>query len=155
MGRRQTALQTRARTLAPVLALALVAGCATTAGYEQILNSWIGSGESQLVAAWGPPDSFYVTPDGDRVLTYRRSRTVTGGGYPISYPVTQDTYGTVTGADGSLGTFSGTTTTYVTQTTPVYSQTFRCITHFTVRKKTGQIATWRWRGNDCVAVPQD
>ena len=42
----------------------LLTGCATTAGYEKILNSWVGDNADHLVSSWGPPASSYQLTDG-------------------------------------------------------------------------------------------
>lgn len=47
-----------------ILVLLLLAGCATTAGYEKILNSWVGDNVDHLVSSWGPPASSYQLSDG-------------------------------------------------------------------------------------------
>ena len=33
----------------------LLTGCATTANYEKLLSSWVGSPESALISSWKDP----------------------------------------------------------------------------------------------------
>lgn len=35
---------------------AILSACATTANYEKILQSWVGSEEIDLIRKWGPPN---------------------------------------------------------------------------------------------------
>lgn len=119
-----------------VILLALLAtACATTARYEEILKSWVGSSESELVSSWGPPTSFYEAQDGARMLTYRTGRSgVTSIPQYQSVPTTT-AYGY---------TSYQTTTTYQT-----VSYNYWCETTFTV--KNDEIVYWQWQGNNCRA----
>lgn len=47
--------------------------CATTAGYEEVLNSWVGSDISMLIESWGPPSQTYNLPDGRTMYTWDTS----------------------------------------------------------------------------------
>ncbi len=59
-----------------LLALAgFLGGCATTGKYETVLDTWIGSGEVELVKAWGPPQSVYEV-GGSKFLTYSTRRNI-------------------------------------------------------------------------------
>lgn len=136
-----------------VVLLMILSGCATTANYEKLLNSWVGENVDDLVMKWGPPASTYPLSDGGRVLEYRRERNVQIGGYTTMVPQTTYNSGTVNayGAGGSAyGTYSGTSTTYVQQTTPTQNIPMECITRFTVNAQ-GLITNWAWQGNDCKA----
>ncbi len=53
----------------------LLASCATTAGYEKILNSWVGREEIDLVRTWGPPLQTYETA-GRKFLSYSSEKMV-------------------------------------------------------------------------------
>jgi hypothetical protein len=57
-----------------VVALALLAGCGP--GYQNVVSSYVGSPEGDLISSWGVPDSTYRGDDGARYLTYRSSRTL-------------------------------------------------------------------------------
>lgn len=119
--------------------------CATTAGYEAILNTWKGVTEEKLVAKWGPPRSVYKQSNGGRILTYNRSRSVYVPGTTTTTP--QSNFVT-TVVGGQM--VSGYVTTDVTTTTPGYTTNLSCTTHFYVNAS-GIIYSWRWRGNSCRA----
>jgi len=45
-----------------------LAACATEAGYREIVESWIGAREADLVASvWGPPQRVYEVAGGTRI----------------------------------------------------------------------------------------
>ena len=56
-------------------------GCATTANYENILNTWVGSHVDNLVSSWGPPQGAFKLSDGSTVIEYIRSNNAQIGGY--------------------------------------------------------------------------
>lgn len=133
---------------------AFVSACASTANYERILSSWVGSDVDSLVVKWGPPSNSYPLSNGGKVLEYSSQRNVQLGGYTTTVPQTTYTSGTanVYGSGGSAyGNYSGTSTTYVQRTTPVQNIAMQCITRFTVDAR-GTITNWAWQGNDCKAT---
>lgn len=136
------------------LLVLLLVGCATTANYEKLLQSWVGSSADNLVMRWGPPASSYPLSNGGRVLEYSDQRNIQLGGYTTTVPQTTYTTGTanIHGTGGSAnGTYSGTSTTYVQKTTPVQNIAMQCITRFTVDAQ-GTITNWAWQGDDCKAM---
>ena len=52
-----------------------LSACATTAGYEKVLNSWVGAQEIDLVRRWGPPVQSYET-GGRKFIVYSSRRNV-------------------------------------------------------------------------------
>ena len=62
------------RSLIGLIAVALVAGCATTSNYEDLLKTWVGRSEDELVQTWGPPSSVYQAA-GAKYLTYTKNQT--------------------------------------------------------------------------------
>jgi hypothetical protein len=131
----------------------LLSGCATTANYEKMLSSWVGSHVDNLVSKWGPPRSSYPLSDGGAVLEYSNQRNVQIGGYTTTVPQTTYNSGTANayGTGGSAsGTYSGTSTTYVQQTAPVQNIAMQCTTRFTINAQK-IITKWAWQGNDCRA----
>jgi len=134
-----------------LLFFAMLAGCATTAGYEAILNTWVGSSEENLISTWGAPQSTYELNGGGKILTYENRRNVQIGGIPITKPVTTYSNGTINGDVNA--NYSGTSTTYVQSTTPVQNIAMVCTTRFTVRN--GIVQTWAWQGNACRAKAPD
>lgn len=137
-----------------IFVLLLVTGCATTAGYEMVLNSWVGQSADRLISSWGVPANSTQLSDGGRVLEYSNQRNVQLGGYTTTVPQTTYQTGTanVYGSNGSsaYGNYNGTSTTYVQQTSPVQNITMRCVTRFTVNAQE-IITNWAWQGNDCKA----
>lgn len=132
----------KCRVFGSIMAVALVmSGCATTAGYEKLLNEWLGKEESSLVSSWGPPQGLYVSPDGHRILTYVDERTLVIPGYtaPSTTYVTGQSFG---------NTFSGIATTY-NYSVPPSAMQFRCQTNFTIRE--GRVVSWSYKGNRCRA----
>ena len=108
-----------------------IAGCATTANYEKILNSWTGSNESSLVSSWGPPTRVYESDD-VRYLTYSKSNS---GYVPGVAPSYQTTYVGNTAYTTPVGGYSG------------FAYNNNCTTTFTITNKV--ITSWRYEGNAC------
>lgn len=119
------------RLVMAILAVVLLASCATVEKYEAKLQTWVGSAEERLIASWGPPDSFYES-GGTRYLTYAKSRTVvTAGTAPTTnaYVVGSQVFTSTTpGSPGSVRQRS-------------------CKTTFIV--KNSVITDWQHKGNDC------
>lgn len=131
-----------------------LAACATTANYEKVLSSWVGSNVDNLIMKWGPPANSYPLSNGSRVLEYSNQRNIQMGGYTTTVPQTTYSSGTanVYGSGGSAyGNYSGTSTTYVQKTTPIQNIAMQCITRFTINAQ-GMITNWAWQGNDCKAM---
>jgi len=122
-----------------------LSGCATTAKYEAKLNSWIGSSEDSLVAAWGVPNKTYNLKDGKKTIEYVHKETVQTGGYTYTTP--QSTY-----QSGTIGgqSYSGTSTTYVTEVEPIQKYKLSCKTSFMINNS-GKVESWHHEGNDCVS----
>jgi len=81
------------KTLFGILLAAALAGCATTANYEKILASWVGSNVDMLIASWGPPQSSADLSNGGKVLKYFSSNTtVTTQNYFGVWVSTPQTY---------------------------------------------------------------
>lgn len=150
----------RRTSLIGVSALVL-AGCATTQGYEAILNTWVGDTSDHLVSVWGPPSQQYNLSGGGRVLEYSRSTEIVLPGTTTYQPVTTTSSGTVAARSTSMGsydsvqttgTYEGTSTTYVPQTTAPTHIPQNCVTRFTT-DGSGRVVSWAWQGNACRAVP--
>ncbi len=58
----------------------LLAGCASVAGYQNLLQSWVGSPEARLLANWGVPTSI-VNEGPVKLLTYFKQEGVYVTGY--------------------------------------------------------------------------
>jgi hypothetical protein len=120
-------------------------GCATTAKYEAKLNTFIGQSEDSLIASWGVPDKQYNMSDGKKAIEYVEKSTVRTGG--DTYTESRTTY-----HSGTIGdkTYSGTSTQYVTEKTPVERYKLYCKTSFII-DKSGRVESWHHEGNDCVS----
>jgi len=144
------------KILSTILAV-IIAGCATSANYEKVLNTWVGSNADQLVQTWGPPQRTYNLSDGGVVLEYMKSRNAQVGGYSYSQPQTSYYSGTASalGPGGSVyGTYAGSSTTMVQKTTPVYNVNLWCKTIFNT-DDTGKIIDWKFEGNNCKTLLPD
>jgi limonene-1,2-epoxide hydrolase len=119
-----------------LMAVLALSGCATTAAYEGILRSFVGTSETELVRQWGPPASVYQNEDA-RFLTYNRA----GQAY---IPGTAPTMYTT-----QIGN------TYQTQAVGGMSAmllAMNCTTTFELHD--GKVTNWRWQGNYCKAREQ-
>ena len=132
------------KLIALLLCLGLC-GCATTAKYEAKLNNWIGASEDSLVASWGVPNKTYNLDNGKKAIEYVRKDTVQTGGYTYTTPE-------LTYQSGTIGnkSYSGTSTTYVTETMPVQNYKLSCKTSFVI-DKSGKVESWHHEGNNCVS----
>jgi len=115
-----------------LLAVAVVlTSCATTAGYEKSLNSWVGAEEADLVRAWGPPDQTYEA-GGRKFIAYASQRNVYLPGTPPAYQTTV------------LG--NTVYTNPVAGTAPV-DVVMSCMTTFELQGS--KILSWSYKGNAC------
>lgn len=110
-----------------------VAGCATTAKYESVLGSWIGSSELDLVRSWGPPANSYET-GGTKFIVYSSSRNVQLAGTAPTYTTN------VIGNTAYTNSYGG---------TPAQNIAFSCETTFELQNEI--IVSWSYRGNDCTS----
>ena len=121
------------RQLGLFLIIALLSGCATSARYGKVLDSWIGAPESDLVKSWGPPDSVYVADDDTRMLTYYSTRMVSFPGSSIS-----DRHRILAGESIYTNTYGH---------VPGEVRVYNCKTSFTLVQR--RVTSWRWDGNGC------
>jgi len=61
------------KTLFLTVVLFSLAGCATSANYVKILNTWVGATELNLLRAWGVPQQSY-NAGGRKFMIYSNSR---------------------------------------------------------------------------------
>ena len=113
-----------------------LAGCiATTSGYQQMVDSWVGAPENALIAQVGPPDRVYSS-GGSKYLTYVAS------GAAYMPPVAPSYTTTVIGNTAYTNPYGG---------SPGYNISLNCETTFMVRGETIQSVSFK--GNNCVAIP--
>ncbi len=120
-------------------------GCATTAKFDAKLNSLLGQKEEILIAAWGVPDKEYLLNNGKKAIEYARKDTVRSGGHLYAYPRAVLHSGI---ADGKP--FSGVSTQYVLETTPVQKYNLFCNTSFIINSS-GEVESWHHEGNNCIS----
>lgn len=106
-------------------------GCATTANYEKILNSWIGASEIDLVRTWGPADNQFNS-SGIKFISYQKNGAV-------YIPGTSPTYTTTMIGNTAYTTTSG--------GSPGYNIHLNCKTTFEIKDE--RVINWRWEGNGC------
>lgn len=119
------------KTILLIFLLVVLSACGTTAQYEEVLDSWVGSNANELVQAWGYPENSFSTPNGNTVYVYRDSSGFT---MPTE---TNSTF-------SSLGnTVHGRSTT-----TGGQRVNLTCTTYFDINKS-NIIVKWGWEGNNC------
>jgi hypothetical protein len=117
-----------------IASCAVVAGCATTEKFENMLSSWVGANESALIGSWGPPQSSYSLPDGSKVLQYQRSGQVFIPGYATAT--------TTYAGNQAFTNINGMPSMAITQ---------QCMVNWTINPD-GRVARWSWQGNACKAT---
>jgi len=118
-----------------LLSTIILYSCATTARFEENLQSWLGHDINELTQSWGYPSNSFKAPNGNLVYVYSQSSFYTS-------PTTYSTYGNVTRYGN---TAYGNATTY-----KFGGQTYQrwCNIFFEV-DESNRIILWRWEGNDC------
>lgn len=122
------------RALIAVLVIALLSGCATSAKYNAILDTWMWHDVNELVNSWGYPQNSFKAPNGNTVYVYGSS-----GSYTMPTQ-TNTTYNVV-----------GNTVYGNSYTTGGQTLNFWCRTFFEVNDQ-NIIVNWRWEGNNCKAM---
>ena len=117
--------------LSSVLLVLMLAGCATQAKYEKIVNSWMGHSEAELIRSWGPPNSVYESA-GRKYLTYSMSSQAFIPGKNPDYKTTCICSSCTSRA---VGGYSG------------QAINWHCTTTFELEAE--RIVYWRFKGNNC------
>lgn len=116
-----------------VIGLVALSGCATTAGYEKMLDSWVGAQEIDLVRRWGPPQQSYEA-GGRKFIAYSAQRNVYVPGVAPTYQtnvIGNTAYTTAVGGSPSMNISK------------------LCITTFEL--DASRVVSWSYKGNDCKA----
>lgn len=107
-----------------ILLLALIlSGCATKEQYMKEVNTWIGKQEMELISSWGPPNSVFDSPNGNKIYSWLKGN----GSQTIGAPI-----------GGML--FMG-------------SQVRSCTTSFEIEKTSKLVVKVWAEGAKCVAYP--
>lgn len=136
-----------------ILLVVFLAGCATAEKFNTKMNGFVGKQEIAVASIYGPPQSVYSLPDGQRVISYTRGGPMVLPGVTTIQPVTTNTTGNLTlnqGLRQSTGTYSQQSTTYVQQQGPSTTLNLSCTVNFTIDVQ-GVIRSWNAAGNHCVA----
>lgn len=111
-----------------LLAGTLLAGCATTKGYRQMLDTWIGADEKTLLESnWGIPDKTFELGDGEVVYCYKNHRIES-----TPSEVYTNRWGETTVLSGSIYELNCQTCFYIDQDYVIYHYTFKgnnCLAH--------------------------
>lgn len=106
----------------------VLGGCATTANYEKILNSYMGQSKATLVTNWGVPSGTYQLDEKTELLKYSTEQYVVNNYTPID------------NSAFSRGFASG----YNSR-----NGKYWCDTTFTITN--GVVSNWQYNGNMCKA----
>ncbi len=120
------------RCLFIVIVLATV-GCATTANYDKILDSYVGMEEINLVRNWGVPAQSYEV-GGRKFLTYTSYRNVRVPGVAPTYQTS------VVGNTAYTNAVGGSSAMNIDKS---------CATTFEIDGS--RVVSWSHKGNDCKA----
>ncbi|OHX14037.1 hypothetical protein [Chromobacterium sphagni] len=133
-----------------------LAGCSmipTQEGYAQKVYRWQGRDINELLGAWGAPTKSMKMPNGNTLYTYDKESTE-------QQPLTQNTRfepGTKLSVTDSNGQ------TRVVETPGRWvnggvsgggSIHYQCTTNFVVDKKTQEVLSVSFDGNNCLALPR-
>lgn len=116
-----------------IICLLALSACATTAGFEKVLNSWVGAQEIDLVRSWGPPVQAYEA-GGRKFIVYSSRRNV-------YLPGTAPTYQT--------NVIGNTAYTTAVGGSPAMNIGMSCMTTFELEGS--RVVSWSYKGNDCKA----
>jgi hypothetical protein len=103
---------------------------------NRVMNSWVGSHYSALVASWGPPDQILVDGSGGHILSWTGTRSFTVPG-----SATTQSTGTATVSGNTASGQASSQTIY----NPPVTYTRRVYRMFWVNAD-GVIYKWKWRG---------
>lgn len=114
-----------------LVSLFLLSGCATTAKYQENLDSWIGQDFIKLVYAWGYPPEVTELPNGNKEYAYKREKT-----FYVQRTAGKESY----------------TNKNFDKPIVVGTDEYRswCKTFFKVDSN-NKILYWRYEGNDCTS----
>lgn len=122
--------------------LAVAAGCAHWYKADETLDpldAWLGWRDRALVMRWGAPDELYEMKGGNRILTWRRSRSEQQGG--ALYTATETRF-----VDGRKVLVP------ITRQKPAVTVRLHCTTNIEIDDK-GYVVDFDYSGNDCGDYP--
>lgn len=115
----------------------VLSACATTAGYEKMLGSWLGQAEVDLVRSWGPPVQAYEA-GGRKFISYSSQRSVYVPGSDPTYQtqiIGNTAYSTPVGGNSPINIGMS------------------CVTTFELQQhhSSNIVVSYSYKGNDCKA----
>lgn len=102
----------------------------TTAGYNQLCDTWKGSSINDLIRSWGPPSQVLDMAGGGKLYTFTRQSFSQSPTYAKTNYNTSSAKTTITGGEVERSW---------------------CTTSFETDSR-GTIVFWRWEGNSCEAI---
>jgi hypothetical protein len=125
------------RSVAAVLLVLAVAGCATKEKYDLRLRDWVGEASDDLVRSWGPPASTFKLRNGNEMFVYDKR--------------IDDTYTTPTQISQAPGTVAG--SVFIPGPTTVTGgetrrRVYTCRTQFEI-DPAGKIVRYQFDGDAC------
>jgi len=106
----------------------LLAGCANSVRYGNLLNTWVGKSEENLVKTWGIPSRSYKMADGQKMVEYNNAQNVFAFNTPENYQSPSLAMRLASGEKKSRSA---------------------CKATFLIDK--GIITSWKFFGDDCVS----
>ncbi|KIA80823.1 hypothetical protein [Chromobacterium amazonense] len=143
------------KLLLPLLLLGM-AGCSmipTQEGYAQKVYRWQGRDANEMLSVWGPPTKTMQMPNGNTLYSYVKESTV-------QQPLTENTRYepgtkvTVTDNNGQAKVIETPGRWVSNGFSGGGTYQYRCATNFVVDKKTQEVLSVSFEGNDCVAPLQ-
>lgn len=123
------------KKIALILLVATGAGCASTPGYDEELQPWVGRSQGELFAEWGAPSQVLTDAAGATVLLYHRERSWQKRGMSMGVG------GSFPGGDRPVSADSGTRTVI-----------HYCNTSFVLDAES-RIASYSYEGDECPLKP--
>ena len=115
--------------------------------FNEAMGSWLNHDVNELIRSWGPPHATFTMPNGNTMIVFRNSRTVTIP--PMVFHQSPGTWNVQTRQYGSNVDERGTFNPPQYSTTPPLSIQLSCEQAFEVEKNTQKIISWNARGNKC------
>ena len=126
----------RASLFAVLLGLLGGVSCMTAGKMNTIMSSWEGSHESDLIAAWGPPQQVMGDGSDGKVFIYTQQVSYTTPGTSTTTAnATAYSYGNTANAYGTSYTTYNPSQTYTRQRQRIF-----------FINSSGRIYRWSWRG---------
>ena len=128
-----------------LIVAALLFACATTKGYDNMLNGFLGASEAQIVQHFGKPSAVKIIDSDTKILAYTKVDDIFVPSEFYTYEQGEEIYG----MDGMFSPFLN---TYLFAENPAaigYEADYICKTMFLLEKR--KVTAWRWQGNNCVA----